>query len=335
MTAHPRLFPPCDFRRHPVGPSELSKPVPELPFSIDDHLLRSPHLSPLRWPGSKRRLVGAITQLIAANLEEPPALFVEPFAGGASVSLRLFLDGRVERAWINDADPLVYAFWRTAAFDTCWLIDAMEQEPITVERWEHHRASNPTSLRDRALKCLFLNRTTFSGILHRGAGPIGGKGQTSENKIDCRFNKAELADRLRLVGALATCGRIVEVTGLDYADLLERLRHEVTISAERVVVYLDPPYVEKAATLYASSFDTEAHDRLANVLSSLPWPWILSYDDHADVHERFADAGVTTLRVDHAHTAATGKMRAAKCELLLTSMRETRPQDHLYARTGA
>jgi hypothetical protein len=49
--------------------------------------------------------------------------------------------------------------------------------------------------RDIAVKCLFLNRTTFSGILHGRAGPMGGRKQQSDYKIDCRFNK----DGLRLV----------------------------------------------------------------------------------------------------------------------------------------
>jgi hypothetical protein len=66
-----------------------------------------------------------------------------------------------------------------AAADTDWLIDRMWSEPVTLERWDHWRAWRPARPTDRdiAMKCLFLNRTTFSGILHGRAGPIGGRRQ--------------------------------------------------------------------------------------------------------------------------------------------------------------
>jgi D12 class N6 adenine-specific DNA methyltransferase len=48
-------------------------------------------LSPLRYPGSKRRLASFIAHTLELNDLEPP-LFVEPFAGGSSVALQLFHD---------------------------------------------------------------------------------------------------------------------------------------------------------------------------------------------------------------------------------------------------
>ncbi|HEX8231002.1 MAG TPA: effector-associated domain EAD1-containing protein [Chloroflexia bacterium] len=48
-------------------------------------------VSPLRYPGSKRRLAGYIEATLRIN-NLRPALFVEPFAGGASVALQLLTD---------------------------------------------------------------------------------------------------------------------------------------------------------------------------------------------------------------------------------------------------
>src|SRR5438034_2267238 len=45
-------------------------------------------LSPLRYPGAKRRLSGYIAEVLRLNGLRPK-LFVEPFAGGASVALEL------------------------------------------------------------------------------------------------------------------------------------------------------------------------------------------------------------------------------------------------------
>lgn len=300
-----------------------------MPLLFEERLLRSAYLSPLRYPGSKRQLVAVIQRLITANIP-PPILFVEPFCGGASISLRLLVGDQAQRTWLNDLDPLVYAFWRTAAFDTLWLIDAMHAEPVTIERWEYHRASVPRTLRDRALKCLFLNRTTFSGILHRRAGPIGGKRQTSAYRIDCRFNKPELEQRLRLVGALAAAGSIVDVTNLDYEDLVLRLRRELKgVASNKVVFYLDPPYVLKARTLYEWTFDHgQEHDRLSNVLASMRWRWILSYDDHPAVRARYngtlrwgnRDQKTATFVVPNRYSAASATTRTDRSELLVTNL---------------
>ena len=61
------------------------------------------------------------------------------------------------------------------------------------------------------MKCLFLNRTTFSGILGGHAGPIGGRSQSSDHTIDCRFNKDALAERILNVKRLHDEGRIAGV----------------------------------------------------------------------------------------------------------------------------
>ncbi|WP_375654647.1 hypothetical protein [Bartonella sp. CL46QHWL] len=42
---------------------------------------------------------------------------------------------------------------------------------------------------------LFLNRTNRSGII-KNAGPIGEKGQSGTYKIDCRFNKENIIERI-------------------------------------------------------------------------------------------------------------------------------------------
>ena len=171
--------------------------------------------SPLRYPGAKSGLAAAIAELINASSSSlgRPELFIEPFAGGASTALRLAGSGIVDRILLADADPLVTRFWQIAAADTDWLIDRMQDEPVTLERWDYWRSWRPADPTDReiAVKCLFLNRTTFSGILHGRAGPIGGRRQASPYKIDCRFNKTALEGRLRFIGDLYASNRLADV----------------------------------------------------------------------------------------------------------------------------
>jgi len=67
-------------------------------------------LSPLRYPGAKRRLSGYLAEVLRLNGLKPK-LFVEPFAGGASVSLELLNKGLVEAIALGERDPLVADFW--------------------------------------------------------------------------------------------------------------------------------------------------------------------------------------------------------------------------------
>jgi DNA adenine methylase len=271
------------------------------------------YLSPLRYPGAKSGLVGVISDLIASATERlgTPQLFVEPFVGGASTALRLAAAGIVQRVLLADADPLVARFWQVAAADTDWLIDRMMDEPVTLERWDYWRNWQPSDPydRDTAVKCLFLNRTTFSGILHGRAGPIGGRKQTSQYKIDCRFNKEALAARLRFVGDLYASNRLADVWCKDWKDTLADVAEWYPrLIPNQVIAYLDPPYWSKSPKLYRKSFDpaggyTElspnrptspleahewlddlAHYKLAEYLRhEAQVRWILSYDDHPDL----------------------------------------------------
>lgn len=272
---------------------------------LDLEAARARYLSPLRYPGAKSGLVPIIGELLLAARDSIgyTQLLIEPFAGGASTSLRLVASGVVERVLLADADPLVATFWKVAAADTEWLIDRMYEEPVTLERWDYWRSWSPGRADDRdlAVKCLFLNRTTFSGILHGRAGPIGGRTQAGKYKIDCRFNKDSLAARLRFIGDLYSSNRIADVWCKDWRETLHDVAEWYSdLLPNRVIAYVDPPYMAKSEKLYSTSFDPaggysptrkgvenfewgrgKEHYRLAEYLRRRSqYRWILSYDNN-------------------------------------------------------
>lgn len=273
-----------------AAPSQVSsapRPIIRKLQQLDPDVNKVRYLSPLRYPGAKAGLVPVIEQLVVESSHTlgRTQLFVEPFAGGASTSLRLLVNGVVERALLADADPMVARFWQVAAADTDWLIDRMWSEPVTLERWDYWRTWSPRKLGDRdlAMKCLFLNRTTFSGILHGRAGPIGGRQQASAYGIDCRFNKVALARRLQLIGTLYAANRIVDVWCKDWVSTLnDTAEWYPQFLPNRVVAYLDPPYLAKSERLYARSFDPNGG--YANSLSTSTGMW-----SHAANHYRLAE----------------------------------------------
>jgi DNA adenine methylase len=281
-------------------------------------------ISPLRYPGSKRGLVSALGALIEANIP-PPRLFVEPFCGGASAALRLCGTGQVEHIVLADANPLISAFWHVAAFDTRWLVDQMHSEDVTLARWDYWRAKAPRSRRDRAAKALFLNRTSFSGILHEGAGPIGGRGQKSTYKIDCRYGRTGLEQRIRAVGDLADTGRLLDVWNLDWQDTLKLVSDRYAmLDRNEILIYLDPPYVDKAPRLYEWSFESAEHQAFAGGLHvDARFLWVLSYDNSALARKlHLKRRGLHALLVPIRYTATSSANRGAKKELLITNFEE-------------
>jgi DNA adenine methylase len=239
-------------------------------------------ISPLRYPGSKRRLAGFIQQAIELN-ELAPQLYVEPFAGGASIALQLLANELVDQVILIDRDPLIAHFWHTLFFDTQWLVNQIKTIPISLEKWDSFRAQQPKSRREYAIKCLFLNRTSFSGILENGAGPLGGRKQESKYPIDCRFPRVELVNRVEKIASFRE--HIAGVWALSWQEGLEKiskLQKKKQLPKEQTFFYLDPPFFQKAERLYRFTFEDNDHKTLRDTLVAMKDFWILSYDsvDH-------------------------------------------------------
>lgn len=357
---------------------ELARAITGEPDPITHQLASGRYQTPLRYPGAKSGLAPLIGRLIASASTHSTLrcidLLVEPFAGGASTSLRLVGDGTVKRILLADADPLVAAFWQVAADQTGALIARIREEHAdhvtaagdrALARWDYWRHWSPrpgTSERvarfEAAVKCLFLNRTTFSGILHGRAGPIGGRSQTSRYNIGCRFNAESISQRIAYVGHLYDTRRLVDVWCMDWRDTLNQVTSVYkTLVPDHVLAYLDPPYLEKSSKLYNTSFDAGGgyarpsvtdlgwhdvllHERLAAYLNrQMRYRWILSYDNHPSLlnscllyaRDRMnpdSDAkadGVRTWRISKRlvqlnYTASALRGRGSVDELLLTTL---------------
>lgn len=152
--------------------------------------------SPLRYPGGKSALYPIISSIIQ-SIDTKRCIYVEPFAGGANIAWTLLINGVVDYIIINDADKAVYSFWRAITESTHWFIEKIKSVPITVDEWHKQRAilqGAKKYSKELGFAMFFLNRTNRSGILN--AGPIGGYDQLGTYKIDCRFNKEVLIERI-------------------------------------------------------------------------------------------------------------------------------------------
>lgn len=274
-------------------------------------------ISPLRYPGGKRRLLPYIARAVAA-LPYRPSILIEPFAGGCSVSVGLLEHGFVPRIGIADADPLVASFWM-AVFDpriAPLLAEMVANTPLSLSQWERMRSAVPRTVLGRAFQCLYLNRTSFSGILHRTAGPIGGKSQSGTYNVASRFPRKRLAERILELSQLAP--RVLYVRCQDWRiTLANPLAGTDLIQLGRMFSYLDPPFWKKADKLYRRYFDESEHRALANFVSTLKGNWVLSYDMDPSVIGLYGKMpGIHSVSIRY---TASGKSASHKSQELLFS----------------
>lgn len=240
--------------------------------------------SPLRYPGGKNCIFPFVSSLIAEN-GLTGCKYIEPYAGGAGLALRLLFEEYAGTIVINDLDPLVHAFWCMCISEPERFIRWIERTPVSVVTWkrckEVIRRRNAEDAFESATSFFFLNRTNVSGVLKGGA--IGGLDQTGNYKIDARFNKVEL---IRKVEKIARFSSRIIVANRDGVDLIKSCEADTTDS----FIYLDPPYYQKGAKLYLNAFKDADHEKLAKYVSKLSTPWMLSYDNHSfitNLYQRF------------------------------------------------
>ena len=240
-------------------------------------------ISPLRYPGGKGLLYSRLRTIIREN-GLTSSVYVEPYAGGAGAALALLVSGQVDRIAINDLDPAVFAFWNAVVTQPDEFTDLINNVELTVDEWERQREVYLTSARDEHLSLgfatFYLNRTNHSGVLN--GGPIGGKDQTGNYKIDARFNREGLSERIRLIALHADR---IAVTNEDGLDVISRY-------ADRsdAFIYADPPYFEKAGSLYLHAFEEADHEALAKCLKGVRRSnWILTYDNVPQVAALYSE----------------------------------------------
>lgn len=270
-------------------------------MGIDLKLKRLGNFSPLRYPGGKASLTGFLDQVIKVQRLHG-SVYVEPFAGGAGAALSLLFLEKVERIVINDLDPAIYAFWLAVTTETEWFVSQIKTCPITVAEWRKQRATyvdrSKRGTKELGFALFYLNRTGRSGIVE--GWPIGGLDQKGKWKIDARFNREELAERVRRIGRYASRIEVRNEDGLTLA--------REWLGRDEGLLYLDPPYFAKGKCLYLNHFNAENHESLAACLNEFPEAaWILTYDNVPEIKALYPDRSVFEFSLNYsAHTAKHG-----------------------------
>lgn len=250
------------------------------------------HYSPLRYPGGKTFLFPFFDKVIKAN-QLHGITYVEPFAGGAGAGIALLFLEKVDHIVINDLDRAIYSFWQSAVFDSSKFVERIQSTPITVKEWRHQKSvyMDPCSgCFDLGFATFFLNRTNQSGILN--GGPIGGLDQRGKWKIDARFNKQGLSERIRQLGLYENR---ISVFNRDGAELIKAY-----LNKKDAFIYLDPPYYEKGASLYLNHYEQSDHEALAKQLNKNASAfWLLTYDNRKQIRSLYPKRRIANFSLNY------------------------------------
>lgn len=238
--------------------------------------------SPLRYPGGKNKLSKFIALICQKN--SISGHYVEPYAGGASVALHLLFNGYVKEITINDYDRAIYAFWYSVINDTERFCRKIKNTEVTLESWRKQKKiqdnkDDEKDLLKLGFSTFFLNRTNYSGIID--GGMIGGVFQNGEYKIDCRFNKEELINKIRFI---AIHKKNIHIKNMDALDLIKKIKKN-----KDTIFYFDPPYYLKGPSLYMNHYGHDDHEKVSREIKKIKnAKWIVSYDNTPEIKKMYS-----------------------------------------------
>ena len=241
--------------------------------------------SPLRYPGGKTILYEKVKNIIEKNIDYK-CTYVEPFAGGAGLALKLLFNGDVDNILINDYDYAIYCVWDCILNYSEEYIQRINEIEVNLDEWEkqHNIYINKEmySNLDVGIATLFLNRTNVSGVIK--GGPIGGYKQNGKYKINCRFNKVTLIDKIKKISEFKNK---IKIYNLEANEFIENISN---LNKNELFIYLDPPYFQKGPMLYKNFFQKENHENLSETVKNElnKNKWIITYDNSDEIKKMYS-----------------------------------------------
>lgn len=249
----------------------------------------------LKWPGGKRWLAPCIESVYNA-CGRP--YYVEPFAGGMSVALRI----RPTNATINDLNPHLINFYQQLQEgvyipSVMPMANSLDYYYSTRRSFNEHVEINHITGPLMAAYFYYLCKTCFNGL--------------------CRFNKT---------GHFNTpYGRYDKINYALDKDVIEVIKEwdfyvgdftDVEVESGDFI-YLDPPYKGKFAGYTSAGFNPADHDRLLAWISKHDGPIVLSNSMDEGLVTAYHRAGFKVGEVYGPRSiAADGEARGLASEIL-------------------
>jgi len=237
-------------------------------------------LSPFRYPGGKTWLVPEVRKWLIAS-KHAPAIFVEPFAGGAMAGLTVAAEHLAKRVVLAELDNDVAAVWQTifegSVGDVSWLRHRIMSFDVTMENVREILDSEPSNAKERAWRTIIKNRMQRGGIMAAGAG-LAKEGEAGRG-LKSRWYPQTLATRIEALRAMRN--RIT----FEHADAFNVIRAFADDPA--AFFFIDPPYTAggKNAGKRLYTHNEVDHEGLFALMASVQGSVMMTYDDAPEVRE--------------------------------------------------
>jgi DNA adenine methylase len=254
------------------------------------------------YPGGK----ASIAKWLVDELPEP-SVFHEPFVGSGAVAIAVAERYPHTQIKVNDLDRYTSSVWKCIADPkkTRELAARITDEPKpTTSTFEAWLNTTPRNVIERALRSIFLSKTSFSGLSRT---PIGGKNQQSAWGVNIKWKPERIVGELERLTNIFS-GRLT-VGSMDILTYLEQIE-------STDVVYLDPPYFKAGRLCYQESMTSRQHIELSLHLEHLNAPWLLSYDNAPEIKMLYSWAKVDTISMIYRMSPNNQKWKP-KNELLI------------------
>ena len=262
---------------------------------------RGHFLSPFRYPGGKSWFLKTARKWLTQQLV-PPKVLIEPFAGGAGLSLAAVREGLVEKSFFSELDPDVAATWKTILNgEAKWLARQIRSFRISRKEVEKVLARTPVTPRRRAFRCIVRNRTARGGVIAVGAGLIR-EGEDG-NGLRSRWYPETLGTRIQTISSLK---QKLKFTHTDGFKLIRKF-----IRCKRAAFFVDPPYTKAACRLYDHWLID--HEELFKLLSRAKGVVLMTYDDTTEIRAFAEKYGFQFKRISMRTTH-----HQKKCELMIS-----------------
>ena len=168
----------------------------------------------------------------------------------------------------------------------------------------------------------YLNRTNRSGIIKGGV--IGGTEQSGNWRMDARFNREVLIERIIKIK------KRKKNIHLYNKDVNSFILHYLPKYQQNAFVYFDPPYFGKGKQLYLNFFSYDDHVRIERMINNqVNCDWVITYDDVQEIADIYQNH---ILRRFDLNYSASVKRKAS--EIIIFRSQDMIPTKSQMQRSG-
>jgi len=215
------------------------------------------------------------------SARQRPAVFIEPFAGGAITGLSVAAENLAERVFLSELDEDVAAVWRTifhgSNTDVARLCKKITSFDVTLENVKTVLDKNPRLTKDRAFRTIIKNRMQRGGIMAAGAGLV--KTGEAGRGLNSRWYPETLVKRIEILRDLR------KSISFEKADAFEVIRR--FSENKNACFFIDPPYTaggKKAGSRLYTHNEID-HEQLFALMASVRGSVMMTYDEAPEVRQ--------------------------------------------------